>query len=79
MILLLTQFELLLIYQTKRNYKRQAIEEKRQAVKRPKESIGWQDKKKIVLKKKFKNFTYGKQSKRPLRFYGGAIFLSEIV
>ena len=29
-------------------------------------------------KKYFKSFTYGKQSKRPLRFYGGAIFLSLI-
>jgi hypothetical protein len=36
----------------------------------------WQDKEKRNTKKAFKNFTYGKQSKRPLRFYGGAIFLS---
>jgi hypothetical protein len=28
------------------------------------------------IKIDLKNFTYGKQSKRPLRFYGGAIFLS---
>ena len=40
LILLLREFELLLIYQTGRNYIRQAIEEKRQAMKRPKDLIG---------------------------------------
>jgi hypothetical protein len=48
-------------------------------VKRPKESIELQDKWKSNSKKIVEEFTYGKQSKRPLRFYGGAIFLSGAV
>ena len=44
-------------------------------MKRPLKESADKIREKSFSKKYFKTFTYGKQSKRPLRFYGGAIFL----